>query len=113
MTLNNPATDDGTVLVAAKQTLNGGPTVTVKSQVAPVLTTTPQIIADYSYNLTLPIVGPSLGPYSTPLPIVFTQQPAAVAGHYTVQASATGYVTQSFNEDISLGNAAQDFSLVP
>ena len=65
VTLNNPATDDGTVLVAAKQTLNGGPTVTVKSQVAPVLTTTPQIIADYSYNLALPIVGPSLGPYST------------------------------------------------
>ncbi len=111
VTLNNPATDDETVVVAAKQALNGGPTVTVKSQPATVVDGDPP--GDFAYNLTLPIAAPSRGPYATPLPILFTQQPAAVAGHYTVQASATGYVTQSFGKDISLGNATQDFALTP
>lgn len=111
----NPATDDETVVVAAKQALNGGPTVTVKSQTAGVLTGDPP--GDYGYNLTLlPIGAPSLGPYATPLPIVFTRQPAAVAGHYTVQASATGYTTKSSLSpvDISGGDAtSQDFTLTP
>jgi hypothetical protein len=107
----NPATDDETVFLAAKQTFVSGPTVTVKSQTASVVTGNPT--GDFAYNLTLPIAAPSLGPYSASLPIVFTQQPAAVAGHYTVQASATGYVTQSFGKDISLGNATQDFTLIP
>lgn len=111
----NPATDDETVVVAAKQTLNGGPTVTVKSQTASVVTGDPP--GDYGYNLTLlPIGAPSLGPYATPLPIVFTRQPATVAGHYTVQASATGYTTKSSLSpvDISGGDAtSQDFTLTP
>lgn len=109
----NPATDDETVVVAAKQALNGGPTVTVKSLVASVIATTVPT-GDFAYDLTLPIAAPSLGPYATPLPIVFTQQPAAVAGHYTVQASATGYSTQSSLSpvDISGGDAtSQDFTL--
>jgi hypothetical protein len=111
----NPATDDETVLVAAKQALNGGPTVTVKSAPATVLDAALPI-GDYGYNLTLPIGAPSLGPYVTPLPIVFTKQPAAVAGHYTIQASATGYATKSSPApvDISGGDAtSQDFALVP
>ena len=108
----NPATDDASVLVAAKQTLNGGPTVTVKSRVASVNDATVPT-GDYEYNLTLPIGAPSLGPYATPLPIVFAQQPAAVAGHYIVQASATDYVTQSFNANISAADATQNFSLTP
>lgn len=62
-----PVGNTGTVIVNAKQSLNGGPTVTVKSQNAMVLTATPQI-GDYGYNLTLPIAAPSLGQYSTPLP---------------------------------------------
>jgi len=110
----NPATDDETVFLAAKQTFVSGPTVTVKSQTASVVTGNPT--GDFAYNLTLPIAGPSLGPYSTPLPIVFTQQPAAVAGHYTVQASATGYATKSSLSpvDISGGDVTnQDFTLVP
>jgi hypothetical protein len=114
VTLNNPATDDETVLVAAKQALNGGPTVTVKSQPANVVAGNPP--GDFAYNLTLPIAAPSLGPYSTPLPIVFTQQPPAVAGHYTVQASATGYAPKSSLApvDISGGDAtSQDFTLTP
>jgi hypothetical protein len=112
----NPATDDETVLVAAKQALNGGPTVTVKSQVATVITATVPT-GDYAYALTLlPTAAPSFGPYATPLPILFTQQPASVAGKYTVQASATGYATKSSLSpvDISGGDAtSQDFSLTP
>lgn len=114
MTLN-PATDDETVHVAAKQALNGGPTVTVKSAVATVLDAASPI-SDYVYTLTLPIEAPSLGPYAIPLPIVFTKQPSSVAGQYTVQVSATGYATESSPApvDISGGNATgQDFTLTP
>jgi hypothetical protein len=112
----NPATDDETVLVAAKQALNTGPTVTVKSQVATVITATVPT-GDYAYALTLlPTAAPSLGPYATPLPIVFTQQPASVAGQYTVQASATGYATKSSLAPVNIsgGDAtSQDFTLTP
>ena len=107
----SPATDDETVFVTAKQTLGSGPTVTAKAQVAKPLTDPP--IEDFSYALTLPIAAPSLGPYNTPLPIVFTQQSALVAGHYAVEASATGYVPQSFDKDISAGDAPQNFALAP
>lgn len=110
----NPATDDETVVIAARQALNGGPTVTVKSRTASVVTGNPP--GDFAYNLTLPIAAPSLGPYSTPLPILFTQQPASVAGQYTVQVSATGYATKSSLApvDISGGDAtSQDFTLTP
>jgi hypothetical protein len=108
----NPATDDAAVLVAAKQALNGGLTVTVNSRVATVNNATVPT-GDYEYNLTLPIGAPSLGPYITPLPIVFVQQPPAVAGHYIVQASATDYTTQSVNADISAADATQNFILTP
>jgi hypothetical protein len=109
----NPATDDETVFVVAKQTLNGGPTVTVKSQVAAVLAGNP--VGDFGYNLTLlPIGAPSLGPYATPLPIVFAKQPAAVGVNYTVQVSATGYQNQSLNiPDISVVSTPQNFTLIP
>ncbi|HXC65862.1 MAG TPA: DUF4382 domain-containing protein [Nitrospiraceae bacterium] len=111
----NPATDDETVLVAAKQALNAGPTVTVKSAPAMVLDTALPV-GDYGYSLTLPIGAPSLGPYATPLPIVFTRQPSAVAGQYTVQVSADGYATKSSLApvDISGGDkTSQDFTLTP
>jgi len=111
----NPATDDETVLVVAKQAFNAGPTVTVKSAPAMVLDAAPPI-GDYGYNLTLPTGAPSLGPYATPLPIVFTRQPPAVAGQYTVQVSADGYATKSSLApvDISGGDAtSQDFTLTP
>ena len=123
VTLNNqadPGLDDGTVIVAAKQTLSGGPTVTVKSQVATVLTNT-QTPGDYQYSLTLPIDKPSLGTYSTPLPIVFTAQPSLVGGAYTVsgsgQTDTTAYATQSpspLSVNISGGDATnQNFTLTP
>ena len=107
----NPPTDEVAVFVAAKQTFDGGgPTVTVKSQTATLLTGDPP--GDYEYSLTLPIGAPSLGPYATPLPILFTQQPVSVAGKYTVQASATDYQPQSLNiPDISVVNTPQNFTL--
>jgi hypothetical protein len=106
----NPATDDETVFLAAKQTLVSGPTVIVKSQVSILIPDHP--MGEYGYTLTLPIAAPSLGQYSTPLPITLTAQ-SAVAGKYSVEASATGYTTQSVNLDISAGSATQNFTLTP
>ena len=110
----DPPTNEETVFVAAKQTLNNGPTVTVKSLRATPLATVQT--GDFSYGLTLPTGAPSLGSYSTglPLPIELTQQPAAVGVNYTVQASATGYQTQPLNiVDISTVNTPQNFTLSP
>ena len=110
----DPPTDEETVFVAAKQTLNNGPTVTVKSLPAAPLATVQT--GDFSYGLTLPTGAPSLGSYSTglPLPIELTQQPAAVGVNYTVQASATGYQTQPLNiVNISTVNTPQNFTLTP
>ena len=104
----SPQTDDVTVFVAAKQTIGGGP-VTVKSQPASLIDGPPP--GDSTYVLTLPSDAPLLGAYGTPLPITFTAQPAA--GQYAVQASATGYATQSFNKDISAADQTQNFALVP
>ena len=101
-------TDEESVIVAAKQVLSGGRTVTVKSQVATVRTATTDL-GDYEYNLTLlPTEAPSVGPYVTPLPIVFTLQ-VGVANTYTVQASSTGYITGSV-PNLATG-AVQNFNL--
>lgn len=83
----DPADDEGTVAIAAKQALSGGPIVTVKSVVATVLDVGAPV-GDYSYSLMLPIARPWLGAYSTTLPIGFTEQPVAVGGSYTVHGSA-------------------------
>jgi hypothetical protein len=121
VTLLNPADDGGTVIVAAKQTLVSVPpvTATVKSQVANLKTDTPTP-GDYEYSLMLPVGKPSLGPYTTSLPIVFTQQPILVAGVYTVQGSAqtstTDYATQTPSPspvNITGGSATQNFTLTP
>ncbi len=97
----NPATDEETVFVTGKQTLDGH-TVTVKSQPAMVVDGNP--IGDLSYEMTLPSGAPKLGSYNSgTLPIVFTPQPAA-AGHYDIEISANGYVTQSAAADISGGD---------
>src|SRR5262245_1970077 len=93
----NPADDDATVIVAAKQTLNPGPTVTVKSQVAALISGNP--VGDYSYALTLPTAAPSLAAFGA-LPITpSASAQSAVAKMYTVQGSATTdttvYTTQT------------------
>lgn len=84
----DPPDDEGTVVVAAKQVLSGGPVVTVKTIVATMRDDTPAIVGDYSYGLTLPVARPWLGGYSSTLPIGFTEQPTIVGGAYTVHSSA-------------------------
>jgi len=118
---DDPANDDGTVIVAAKQTLNPGPTVTVKSQVATVKTDTPATIGDYSYNLALPIGAPSRGLYGA-LPITLSAtvpDQSAVAKMYTVKGSGqvgtTVFATQTpvpSSVDITVV-PTQDFTLTP
>ena len=118
----DPADDDGTVVVAAKQTLNGGPTVTARSRVAMVMANAAPT-GDYGYSLQLPIARPWLGSYGTPLPISFTEQPLAVGGAYNIHGSAqvvtetstTVYATQNptpLSVNISGGDAInQNFIL--
>lgn len=116
----NPADDGGTVIVAAKQSLSGGPTVTVKSVVATVLDAADPV-GDYGYNLTLPTAAPSLAPYSVIPPAIIPTAAAqgAVAKIYTVQGSAqvgtTVYATQNpapSAKDITIvANQTQNFTL--
>jgi hypothetical protein len=116
----NPADDDGTAVVVAKQSLSGEPTVTVKSVVATVLDATLPI-GDYGYNMTLPTGAPALAAYG-PLPITPTAAAqSTVAKIYTVQGSAqtptTVYATQNpapSAKDISIvANQTQNFTLTP
>ena len=120
----SPADDDGTVIVAAKQSLSGGPTVTVKSVVATVLDDPPPAlpIGDYGYNVTLPTAAPWLGQYSTTLPIALSAtvpDQSTVAKIYTIRGSAqvgtTVYATQNpapSAKDITIvANQTQDFTL--
>ena len=90
---------------AAKQTFGTAPIVTVKSVAADEL-------ASGAYSLTLPTGAPMFGQYSATLPIVLAPK-TAMAGKYTVEASATGYQTQSVSKDISTATATQNFILVP
>ena len=103
----NPAgmAEEG-IFVAAKQTFVGGPTVTVKTLSADPLSG--------AYTLNLPTGAPLLGQFligGTP-PIPLVAQPA-LAGRYAVEASSTGYQTQSFNQNISTANAIRDIVLTP
>lgn len=122
--INPPGTDDrddARVIVVAKQALDGGPTVTVRSQVASLRHTTPDVVGDYEYALLLPIAAPSIAAYG-PLPIdPSSAGQGAVEGVYTVYGSAqtptTSYLVQSpapSPVDISLGDDLnQDFTLEP
>lgn len=107
-TLNPASATDEAVFVAAKQTVGSGPpvTATVKTQSADLLSG--------DYTLTLPAAAPQFGRYviGGTLPIPLVAQTAA-AGQYAVEASATGYQTQSFSRNVSTANATQDFFLSP
>jgi uncharacterized protein DUF4382 len=118
----DPADDGATVVVAAKQSLSGGPTVSVKSAVATVFDAALPI-GDYGYNLTLSTGAPALAAYG-PLPITPTDAAqSGVAQIYTVQGSAQvvtttstmGYATQTplpSAKDITIvANQTQDFTL--
>jgi hypothetical protein len=83
----NPTNSDVVAYVAAKQTFGAAPIVTVKFVAA-------DDLASGAYSLTLPIGSPLLGQYSATLPIALVAQ-VGVADKYTVEASASGYTTQS------------------
>jgi hypothetical protein len=109
--------DDGTVIVAAKQSLSGGPTVTVKTQVA-MLKDDTATVGDYKFELVLPIAAPSSASYGA-LPITPSSS-GQTGGVYTVygsgQTPTTVYATQDpapSSVDISGASATQDFTLTP
>ena len=111
----SPADDDGAVIVAAKQTVVPGPTVTVKSQMATVITGNPP--GDYSYAMTLPIGAPSLAAFGA-LPITPSDSSQS-AKMYTVQGSAktdtTVYTTQTPTPSVADITAVptKNFTLTP
>jgi hypothetical protein len=102
---SNPASPDEVGYVAAKQTFGTAPIVTVKSVAA-------DDSAAGAYALTLPVGAPMLGQYGAGMPVALVAQ-AGVAGKYTVEASETGYQTQSVSQDISAADTTQNFTLVP
>jgi len=88
-------------VVAAKQTL-GGTTVTVKSR---------SVGGTYAYAFTLSVDAPLIGSYGSgilPIPLV-----SQATSTYAVEASASGYQTQSFDADISTLDVIQNFTLIP
>ncbi|MEK7752067.1 MAG: DUF4382 domain-containing protein [Acidobacteriota bacterium] len=101
----NPSNSTTVAYVAAKQTFGTAPTVTVKFVAA-------DDLASGAYTLNLPSGAPMLGQYSATLPIALAAQ-AGVAAKYTVEASASGYQTQSVSADISAADATRNFVLVP
>lgn len=112
--LLNPTSSTEVAYVAAKQTFGTAPVVTVKFVAADDSTTTLG-----AYELVLPVGAPMFGTYSATLPIALVAQTDAVAtpdvaGRYTVEASATGYQTQSVSGvNISAASVTQNFTLVP
>jgi len=64
-----------------------------------------------NYSFTLPTTAPLLATYSTTLPLTFSSQ-AASAANYTLEAFATGYVTQSKAVTIGAVPVVNDFTLV-
>ena len=102
----SPTSSTEVAYAAAKQTFGTAPIGTVKFVAA-------DDSASGAYTLTLPIGAPMLGQYATgTLPIALVAQ-AAVAAKYTVEASATGYQTQSVSKDLAAADATQNFTLVP
>lgn len=100
----NPISSTEVTYVAAKQIFGTTPIVTTNTVAADGLTG--------AYALTLPVAAPLLGTYSAMLPIMLAPQ-SGVAGLYTVEASATGYQSQSANVDIAAADATQNFTLTP
>ncbi|HVL75047.1 MAG TPA: DUF4382 domain-containing protein [Noviherbaspirillum sp.] len=94
---------DAQALVSATQSFAAGPRVTIKYRNADVVT------GDYS--MTLPTAAPRLGQFGA-LPLTLTAQPA-IAGKYSVEASAAGYQPRTQAADVSTGDVSTDFSLAP
>ncbi|MEK7435879.1 MAG: DUF4382 domain-containing protein [Pseudomonadota bacterium] len=103
-----PADSTTAAYVTAKQTFGTAPTVTVKYVAAD-----DSVATLGAYTLTLPAGAPMFSQYLTGWAPTALAAQAGVAGKYSVEGSATGYVTQSVSTDISAADATQDFILVP
>jgi hypothetical protein len=105
----SPASATESATVSAKQTISGGPTVTLRYANAD--------LASGAYAITkLPLSAPQYVAYSSTLPLGFTTAATTpTAGSYRVDAAATGYTAQSnATVNISAANATGvNFNLVP
>jgi hypothetical protein len=97
-----PATAQATV--RALQTLLGGVPIEVMFKGADAVTG--------AYTMSLPTAVPQVGKFGQ-LPIVFAADQTAVAGKYTLEASATGFAKQTSEVNISQANVSKSFTLVP
>lgn len=88
-------------LVRATQTYSGGPKVEVAFKSADMVSG--------SYSLSVPTAAPLRGSFGT-LPITLSPD-ASAAGKYAVEASASGYATQTYNADVSGAGVTQNFTL--
>jgi hypothetical protein len=91
------------------QAITGGPTVTIKYAATP--------IGGGAYSLTgLPVAAPRYVSYSTTLPLGFVAAiTTPAAGSYRVDASTTGYASQSLPA-VDVSGASQtsvNFTLTP
>jgi len=101
----NPPNSEIVAFLAAKQTVDTGVTVTVKTRAAELM--------GGAYVLTLPVEAPLVGPYGTgTLPISLTAVSGA-AGQYAIEASADAYATQAVTKNLSTADSTQNFILIP
>ncbi|WP_249931276.1 DUF4382 domain-containing protein [Ramlibacter sp. 2FC] len=89
--------------VRATQALTGGPTIQVASQITG---------ATGGYALSLPLAAPIRAPYAGGAALAFAAD-GAVAGKYSFEAKAQGYLTQTTGVIALSGDIAQDFVLSP
>ena len=103
VTLSPASTIETVAFATAKQLVDTGVAVTVKTEAAD--------LTNGTYSLTLPAQAPLLGSFGGgALPVILTPIPLA-AGQYAIEASADGYVTQGVIQDLSSADAGLDFVL--
>jgi hypothetical protein len=101
-----PASSTVTAFVTAKQVVPSGP-VAIKYQ---------GVALTNAYTLAgLPLAAPQYAAYSATLPLAFSPAVGVTPGVYSLEASATGYTTQSLGAvDLSGGNkTGVNFTLAP
>lgn len=92
-------------MVRATQTYSSGPKVEVTFKAAD--------MTSGAYTMSVPTAAPLIGAYGLgTLPIALSADTTA-AGKYAVEASATGYATQSANVDVSATDISHNFTLAP
>lgn len=90
-------------LVRATQTYASGPKVEIAFKQADLTTG--------AYSLSVPLAAPVLGKFGT-LPIALTAD-ASIAGKYTLEASASGFATQTSAADVTSADVTKSFVLAP